>query len=239
MKKQNGFIKILLAVIILILIITAYVIYSKKSDDVESLSSVNHNNSSSASSPYPMKELTREEDLSIGMANWKTYKNDKYGFEMKYPAGWTLRTDENSAGGTDYLYTGFVNPENNYTFFINVLKRDTPDDSIDKIGGMGYRKDYINIIEADKIVRTVLPRQGDGEGDSGFEFELGRMKSVRAKPGLSEGDPWDSEINQAVFINDKFGYIIGYGIGEDSDKNWNKGTIEKMDEMVRTFRLTK
>ncbi len=101
MKKQNGFIKILFAVIFLIFITGVYFIYIYSDYNamvlpLPQLPLVNHDNSSSVADSYLMKELTREEYVSVeaDVAGWKIYKNDKYGFEFKYPKEWLI--DERS-----------------------------------------------------------------------------------------------------------------------------------------------
>ncbi len=53
-------------------------------------------------------------------ANWKTYRNDIYGFELKYPTAWTLRD-----GNKDYKSAGL----NNFYQFCNKVIT-TPDESL-------------------------------------------------------------------------------------------------------------
>ena len=38
------------------------------------------------STPNPTENLPRDEDLRI----WKTYRNEEYGFETKYPPSWFI-----------------------------------------------------------------------------------------------------------------------------------------------------
>ena len=53
-------------------------------------------------------------------ANWKTYRNDIYGFELKYPSVWTLRD-----GNKDYKSAGL----NNFYQFCNKVIT-TPDEPL-------------------------------------------------------------------------------------------------------------
>ena len=97
-------------------------------------------------------------------------------------------------------------------------------------GGLN-RKDYIKIIEADNIVRNSLPGETDEGGE--FLFRLGKIK-------LAGVDDSIIKIGKVIFLDDKNGYILGYSIGDaNSVKNLDQSTIEKMDNMVRSFKFTK
>ncbi len=64
----------------------------------------------------PESEQTKSVDET---ANWKTYKNDKYGFEIKYPSAWysyiRLAMDRyaNATGQDEFVSFGSVNPIDN------------------------------------------------------------------------------------------------------------------------------
>ncbi|KKU03139.1 MAG: hypothetical protein UX06_C0045G0005 [Candidatus Giovannonibacteria bacterium GW2011_GWA2_45_21] len=54
-------------------------------------------------------------------ANWKTYRNDKYGFEIKYPSKWFISESANTVGLTDYDATKYEqgNPEGTAIQFVS------------------------------------------------------------------------------------------------------------------------
>lgn len=46
-------------------------------------------------------------DISDETANWKTYKNEKYGFEFKYPKDWTVNDTSKGADYATFQYSVF------------------------------------------------------------------------------------------------------------------------------------
>ena len=75
MKKQKGFIKIVL--IIIAIIAVALFVYIRMGYRTEVIPSNVTDNESSSSFQNSEKEITAE---------WEIYRNDKYGFEVEYPA---------------------------------------------------------------------------------------------------------------------------------------------------------
>ncbi len=40
----------------------------------------------------------------IDTSNWKTYRNEEYGFEVKYPEGWEMRKEEEKNKSVNFLF---------------------------------------------------------------------------------------------------------------------------------------
>jgi len=72
MQKNQGFSAIALVIIFAVLAIGGYVVWKKQAV---------------APSPAPA-DTNIPSTPSVDMTDWKTYRNDEYGFELKYPSSW-------------------------------------------------------------------------------------------------------------------------------------------------------
>jgi len=105
MQNQKGFVKIL-AVVIVIIVIVAAVIYVKMNlltitDNFENpTDDFPISESVSSSSVATADNIAKKETV-----DWKTYRNEKERFEMKYPANWKIKDYKGVDGNV--IWTAF------------------------------------------------------------------------------------------------------------------------------------
>jgi flagellin-like protein len=55
------------------------------------------------------EEEIREEIIKDETANWRTYRNEKHGFEIKYPREWFVYWSERTEGGPKHHWENISN----------------------------------------------------------------------------------------------------------------------------------
>lgn len=67
----------------------------------------NQNTNSDSSSVIPVEAGIQEDGEDIDISNWKTYRNEEYEFEFKYPEGWEVIQLEDSKAGVGIQSSAF------------------------------------------------------------------------------------------------------------------------------------
>lgn len=94
-NQQKGFITTLVIVVAAVIIVGGTVYYSKSLSD----SKIDSNT----------VDITSENESS----NWKTYRDETYGFEFKYPSDWVIQKND--------PYGWVVSKYPDYGFYLNVI----------------------------------------------------------------------------------------------------------------------
>lgn len=165
-------------IIISILVIVGGVVYiAKNSQTKEAGVSVEIAEKPSISKPHQTTDPT---------ASWKIYRNEKYGFEFKYPPTWDIVPPEKSdSEGEIEILEIWSRPniynEQAYHIFVSirlspvwVWDGETYDYEKLKFQGrqaLKYRPDYISELAGDFEVRS-------NKGDKSLDFMMAQMKGL-------------------------------------------------------------
>lgn len=172
-----------------------------------------------------LSSLSTEVSKPIDTSNWKTYKNEKYGFEIKYPKSWVMAE----------VNSGFVDDDGAIVTF------ETPDtDELieEKMISPGYRHNLV-ISYWDTI---------------GDEPE-GKINNLNAKsiPDYLKKNPFVQKISETTIAGYKayeilsVGYGQAYGIWIDKEghvyklyfsRTWDKSKLGEIENnMLSTFKF--
>ena len=108
-NKQQGIISPIVIVIIVIAVLgvggfIAYIQYSEKitqKQELETENIENTTNDQQETNTENTEEKTADQ-LEPEIAGWKTYKSEKWGFQIDYPDNWTMKDYEQSWGGAEW-----------------------------------------------------------------------------------------------------------------------------------------
>src|SRR3989344_3275097 len=81
MSKHQGFSAVALVIILAVLAFGGYSVWKKQAPTLTPISPTDTN----------IEPATSPSTPSVDMAGWKTYRNDKYGFEVKYPSEYLVK----------------------------------------------------------------------------------------------------------------------------------------------------
>lgn len=96
MSKHHGFSTVILIIILALLAGGGYWVWQNKAEAPAPVDT----NIEPPAPPIPSTP-------SVDTASWKTYKNEKYGFEFKYPGNWNLKYNEQTE--SIYLSSNIIN----------------------------------------------------------------------------------------------------------------------------------
>ena len=214
MPNQKGFSKIAIIIIVLILIGGAYFIFSKKDENVIVQNAKNQNSQSNNSSTG-----------QVSIDNWKTYQNDQYGFELKYPEN-IFKLDKN----TNTL-SHTLNNFNNYS------AKDGSD--------LGLANDISIVFKKENDKGCNWLETGLGLKSIGVAFEFKNIKGVKYETG-AEGEGVEyycvkNKDNQNVFLIERWFLNISYSTDLLKQADYIDGGKQEeiFNRIISTFKFTK
>lgn len=147
-----------------------------------------------------------KEFLKNEIANWRVYKNEKYGFEIKYPSGWIecSTVDDDLNNGLRVTIVTLSESDKKCRFGANDF--DTPPEILQITEEISVFQEF-NTLDVLKIALKRMSLSGDKlfiiKGRGGL-FEIGKFKDVLFNnvPALEvyEGSPAGYGGNNAIYI---------------------------------------
>jgi hypothetical protein len=167
-------------------------------------------------------------DETATTAQWQSYDNGPYGYEVRYPADWHVFTDEAETDLTETALDGQKLKRGGSVFWSNKdnidYTEETKPDDFRLLGLMVYEKPDTGLDDLAKLLGFT-----DAAGTQSLPFKAG---NIMGKEYVSVG-PDDNEPRTAVIFKDadRF-YVFHLGfIGND------KEALKAMEEIVGTFRV--
>jgi len=178
-------------------------------------------NQTAQPSPIPTPEATATPDPT---ANWETYTNEKYGFSLKYPTGWTFaeRKDANNNSTGAFLFTSPATSEKigAYTLTINV--EDTTESSIE---------DYVNSLISQNPVR----QPGQLKFDERTQLSIDEQPAIK----LSNVFAYDQAVDKIFILYNQKLFSISYPVGEENLNIYQAVENNKIAiQILSTFQFT-
>ena len=213
MSNQKGFSKIVLIIIVLILIGGVYFIFGKKEKNIPAQ---NIENESSQSSQLIGGDLSMNE--------WKTYKNEKYGLDFKYPSNWKIQ--EYKSG----------NIENGVSIGLDPMKTISQSsyETLDRTPGLITialgKKNPFNVLEKEYF--ESLEKSEIGQGIS--------ARKIEDKTGENEPNPYyfNRHILVYYFGNSSFGDYVESDFSVEYVSDLNDQYLKIFNQILSTFKIT-
>jgi hypothetical protein len=163
-------------------------------------SSVGRTGSNCEFAPCPSTQPTISPDETSG---WKTYGNEEYGFELKYPSAWTKLSPTLTGTGS---FQEFSDP--NHIFTLTISKRANYNNETGK--PFNSLKEYVNMPYGGRILKVdgqegiqYLPRAGS-ENINSVDFFSKDLKNIYAID-LETTSKTDAQIQEGQKL---FGQIL-------------------------------
>ncbi len=137
-------------------------------------------------------QSTQSQATQSGTANWKIYKNDKYGFTFEYPEDWLL-AEKNMLYGDQVEMVTIISPEHDKQF---------EEDSRKELFEGGYYYNDFSVSYC-KNINTDCARGGDGKTS---------YSSIGDFLAAEEQSPVALKARSKILPNVSIGDLQGYGV---------------------------
>ena len=213
MKNQKGFVKILLVVIAIIAVVLF--VYMRMGNKTETIPSDITDNKIDSGFQASEKDIT---------ADWKIYKNDQYGFELKYPEN-IFKLDKNT---------------NTLSHMLNNFHKYSAKDGSD----LGLASDISIVFKKENDKGCNWLETGLGLKSIGVAFEFKNIKGVKYETGAEgEGVVYycvKNKDNQNVFLIERWFLNASYSTDLLKQSDYIDGGKQEeiFNQVLSTFKFT-
>ena len=174
----------------------------------------------------PLAGCSVDYNKNIDTSSWKTYRNDKYGFEFKYPNDWVLNEGRTSS----MLYVSFSSPDYNQSF--EYRGGDFPQRVITKGGELYLNIDSLAGMEPYDFQKLKNELQRMERVATANEIKIGGEGAIYHTRSNSK----DSSDAHVHFLRQN-DYSLAFIFGISSASSEKKIHQNIFDQVLRTFRF--